>query len=115
MRVLLDENLPADLRKDFPAHEIFSIRYLGWAGKKNGALLKLMLENGFKALLTYDKNLRYQQNFSKYPITVFLLAAPLNTYDELTKLSPQVATYLDSGNPPIGSVLILPPPIPPKT
>ncbi len=34
-----------------------------------------MLSENFDALLTFDKNLRYQQNFSKYPIAVFVLTA----------------------------------------
>ena len=60
MRLLLDENLPKRLKEDFPEHEIFTVRDKGWNGIKNGALLKLMLEEEFDALLTFDKNLRYQ-------------------------------------------------------
>ena len=39
-----------------------------------------MLEKEFDTLLTFDKNLQYQQNFAKYPITVFVLNAEDNTY-----------------------------------
>jgi hypothetical protein len=39
-----------------------------------------MLENGFQALLTFDKNLQHQQNFQQYTITVFVLSAPNNTF-----------------------------------
>lgn len=61
---------------------------------KNGALMQEMLKNNFDALLTFDKNLQYQQNFEKYPITVFVLSARINTYAELTKLSPQIIEFL---------------------
>ena len=36
-----------------------------------------MLENGFDALITFDKNLQYQQNFSKYPLHVIVLTLSL--------------------------------------
>jgi hypothetical protein len=60
-------------------------------------LLKLLIENQFDALLTFDKNLQHQQNFLKYTITVFVLSAPINSYDELTKLSPIIKQYLLQG------------------
>ena len=66
MRLLLDENLPKRLKNDFPEHEVFIVRDKGWNGIKNGELLKLMIANGFDALMTFDKNLQHQQNFSKY-------------------------------------------------
>ncbi len=65
MLLLLDENLPKRLKLDFPEYEIFTVRDRQWNGIKNGELLKLLLENLFDALLTYDKNLQHQQNFSK--------------------------------------------------
>ena len=57
MRLLLDENLPRRLKQDFPKHEVFTVREKGWNGITNGALLQLMLEYNFDALLTFDKNL----------------------------------------------------------
>ena len=59
MRLLLDENLPKRLKLDFPEHEIFTVRDKHWNGIKNGELLKLLLENFFNALLTFDKNLQH--------------------------------------------------------
>ena len=80
MKLLLDENLPKRLKQDFPEHEIYTVRDLGWNGKTNGELLKLMIENNFDVLMTFDKNMRYQQNFSKYSIPVFVLNAEDNSY-----------------------------------
>ena len=106
MRLLLDENLPKRLKLDFPDHEIFTVRDKEWNGIKNGKLLSLLLENDFDALFTFDKNLSYQQNFSKYTITVFVLNAPINSYVELTKLSSQIHDYLN--RPPLmhGPIII---------
>lgn len=106
MRLLLDENLPKRLKQDFPEHEVFTVRDMQWNGMKNGELLNLLVENSFDALLTYDKNLQHQQNFSKYTITVFVLVAKINQYKELTKLPPKVKNHLESGELPIGPLIV---------
>ncbi|MFD2784561.1 DUF5615 family PIN-like protein [Hymenobacter rubripertinctus] len=106
MKLLLDENLPKRLRQDFPEHEVFTVRDKGWNGIKNGELLKLMVADGFDALLTFDKNLQYQQNFAKYTLTVFVLTAAINQYRVLTLLSPQVNELLAGVDLPIGPIVI---------
>ncbi len=106
MRLLLDENLPKKLKFDFLGHEIYTVRDKNWNGIKNGELLKLLLDNNFDALLTFDKNLQHQQNFEKYTTTVFVLIAAINTYEELTHLSPLVKEYLLNEELPGGAVII---------
>ena len=106
MKLLLDENLPKRLKLDFTKHEIYTVRDKGWNGIKNGQLLKLLIENQFDALFTFDKNLSYQQNFSKYTITVFVLNASINSYSELSKLSAKVHSYLENPPLPIGPIVI---------
>jgi hypothetical protein len=106
MRLLLDENLPKRLKQDFITHEVYTVREKSWNGIKNGELLKLLIENKFDALLTFDKNLQHQQNFLKYTITVFVLSAKMNTYEELTKLTPIVQSYFNKDRLPVGAVVI---------
>lgn len=106
MRLLLDENLPKRLKLDFPGHEVYSVREMGWNGVKNGVLLKLLSENSFDVLLTYDKNLQHQQNFRKYTLAVFVLTAKSNQYEELTKLTPRINEYLNSEQMPTGPLVI---------
>ena len=96
MLLLLDENLPKRLKSDFPDHEIFTVRDKGWSGIKNGELLQLMVADKFDALLTFDKNLQHQQNFLKYPITVFVLSALNNTFEQLKPLAPLINQILSS-------------------
>ncbi len=43
MRLLPDENLPKQLKIDFPNHDVFMVRNMGWNGIKNGELLSLMV------------------------------------------------------------------------
>lgn len=106
MRLLLDENLPKRLKLDFAEHEIYTVRDKGWNGIKNGDLLKLLLENKFDARFTFDKNLQHQQNFTKYTITVFVLSAPINSYHELTKLTPDIKNHLNKSPLPAGAIII---------
>ena len=65
-----------------------------------------MIEDNFDALLTFDENLRYQQNLNKYTLTVFVLSARINNYEELTKLTAMVKEYLDEKPLPSGAVVI---------
>ncbi|MDO1445960.1 hypothetical protein Q0590_06835 [Rhodocytophaga aerolata] len=90
MKILLDENLPKRLKKDFPAHDIYTIWEKAWNGKKNGELMALLKADEFQILMTFDKNLPFQQNFDKYPITVFVLDAADNTYTTLKELVPLI-------------------------
>ncbi len=94
-----DENLPKKLKFDFSEHEIYTVSDKGWNSKKNGELLKLMLEESFDVLFTFDKNLQFQQNFRKYPIAVIVLNAMDNSYLTLRELIPQIKDTLRENLP----------------
>lgn len=94
MKLLLDENLPKRLKQEFKEQEVYTVAEKGWSGISNGELLALLIENNFDALITFDKNLQYQQNFSKYPVTVIVLNAPDNTYLTLKQLVHKVEEVL---------------------
>lgn len=80
MRILLDENLPKRLKLDLSEYEVFTVRDRKWNGLKNGELLIKLMQENFQVLITFDKNLEFQQNFSKFPITVLTIKAEDNTY-----------------------------------
>ena len=63
MRVLLDENLPHDLTGALIGHSVSTVQALGWAGTKNGALLK-RASGLIDALVTMDRNLEHQQDIN---------------------------------------------------
>jgi predicted nuclease of predicted toxin-antitoxin system len=94
MRLLLDENLPKRLKQDFKEHEIYTVADKGWTGISNGKLLALLTENEFDGLLTFDKNLQYQQNFTKYTIAVIVLNAADNSYTTLKQLVQKIKDVL---------------------
>lgn len=99
-------SLPKRLKSDFSEHEVFTVRDRGWNGIKNGELLQLMVDHEFQTLLTFDKNLQHQQNFAKYPLTVFVLSAVNNTYQQLVPLVPFVKKIIDSGRLQAGPIVI---------
>ena len=94
MKLLLDENLPKRLKEVLHPHQVFTVREMDWNGIKNGELLKLMIANGFDALLTFDKNLQYQQNFKKPTIPVIILNASDNSFVTLSKLKDRILKVL---------------------
>ena len=77
MRLLLDECVPARLRKALPSHQVSTVGLEGWSGVKNGKLLALAASK-FDAFITVDKNLPYQQNTSSLPVAVVVLDALSN-------------------------------------
>lgn len=96
MKLLLDENLPKRLKHDLSEHEIYTTADKGWTGISNGKLLTLLIENNFDALLTFDKNLQYQQNFKKYNIAVIVLNASDNSYLTLKQLVKEIKRILST-------------------
>lgn len=58
MKVLLDECLPKKLKREVNGDVVKTVPEMGWAGKKNGVLLRLA-EQEFDVLLTNDQNLEY--------------------------------------------------------
>lgn len=90
MKILLDESLPRKLKYDFGGeHEVLTVRDMGWLGKKNGELLKLMTDNIFELFVTVDKNLPYQQILQRLQLTIIVLCAKNNTRETLRLLIPK--------------------------
>jgi predicted nuclease of predicted toxin-antitoxin system len=99
MKILLDESLPRKLKNDFGTqHEVWTVRDKDWLGQKNGALLKLMVENNFELFVTVDRNLQYQQNLEQLPLTIIVLSAVDNRRETLAKLIPKLFDRLAEGN-----------------
>ncbi len=59
--MLVDECLPEELVEWLAKLDVTTVQQIGWAGVKNGELLR-RAEDRFGVFLTADKNLRYQQN-----------------------------------------------------
>jgi len=72
-RVLFDEDVPRQLRRDLPEFKIRTVQEEGWSSTKNGELLRLSSPT-FDVLVTADKRLRHQQNIARYDIGVVVIA-----------------------------------------
>ena len=73
MRVLFDQGTPAPLRELLVGHEVSTAYERGWSMLENGDLLAAAEDHGFAALVTTDKNLRYQQNLATRSIAIVVL------------------------------------------
>jgi predicted nuclease of predicted toxin-antitoxin system len=106
LRVLLDENVDRRLKRDLAeGHEIVTVAEAGWAGKKNGELLRLA-EKRFDILLSTDKGIPHQQNVLRFDLAVVLLRAKSNAYEDLAPLMDEVNRKLDHAEP--GTVFRIP-------
>lgn len=96
MRILLDECSPRPIKRELADYEIRTVVEMGWSGKKNGELLRLMNQEGFTVLLTTDQNLRYQQNLKQVGVAVVVLVARSNRLPDLVPLIPDVRSVLST-------------------
>lgn len=87
MKIIIDECVPHLVKKRLPEREIKTAQKMGWAGVKNGELLKLV-EAEFDVFITSDKNLRYQQNLQERKIAILLL--PSNQVPVIENLLPLI-------------------------
>ena len=62
------------------AHVVSTAYEMGWAELDNGALLAAA-ERDFEALVTTDRNLRYQQNLSGRQLAILIL--PTNSWPKI--------------------------------
>ena len=99
MRILLDECVPRRLRRELPGQDVRTVPEVGWSGKKNGALLALMVAQGFEVLMTVDQNLRHQQNLQASGVAVIVLVAASNRLADLLPLMPSAQVALSSISP----------------
>ncbi len=99
MKLLLDENLPHQLRRELPGHECFTVAFMGWAGIENGELLAIAAASGFDALVTKDAKLQYEQNLKDLPVAVLILRAASNDMDDIRPLLPQALAALTALKP----------------
>jgi len=85
---LLDEQLPRQLAREFPGHEVHTVQQQGWAGLGNGELLRRAAAEGFEVFMTADQNLQFQQNLAKSSLSVLVLVAESSALEDLLPLVP---------------------------
>ena len=104
MKILLDECVDRRLARDLGGHNVTSVPQHGWAGIKNGSLMKLA-EAEFDVFITVDRNLSFQQNLPQFDIAVIVLTAVSNRYQDLAPFAPTILDSLRDLKP--GAVVVL--------
>jgi predicted nuclease of predicted toxin-antitoxin system len=94
MKLLLDENLPHQLRHEIPGHDCSTVAYMDFSGVENGELLRRAAAAGFDALVTKDANVQYEQNLVNLPIAVVILHAATNDIDDIRPILPNLLNEL---------------------
>jgi hypothetical protein len=99
MLVLLDEQLPRHLAREIGGHNVSTVQQRGWAGLKNGELLRVAADAGFEVLVTADRNLQFQQNLSQSRLGIILPIAPSNALEDILPLVPNLLATILKASP----------------
>jgi len=94
MKILLDECIDRRLATQLSGHEVKTVSQMGWAGIKDGEVLRLT-EGEFEILITVDRNLPFQQNLAVLDLAVLVLQVPSNRLADLQVLVPKILAIVD--------------------
>ena len=98
MRVLLDEQIPLDLADMLAGHSADSVVGRGWAGVKNGELLR-RVAGQYDVLITMDRNMEFQQRTASLSFAIVVLRAPSNRIAHLLPLVPALLAAITGSAP----------------
>ncbi len=104
MRILLDENIPADLASLLAGHIVETVHSAGWAGVRNGTLLRLAAA-AYDMFVTMDRSIEYQQNYPALALGIVVVRAKSNRMADLESLVPAIQEAVRSVKP--GQLLIV--------
>lgn len=95
MKILFDECIPQRLRSYVPEHTIVTVPEAGWAGMKNGELIK-KASGTFDVFVTVDRNLSFQQNPATLSLPVIVIHSRSNKLKDLESFIPQLLKLLQT-------------------
>ena len=98
MRVLLDEQLPFDLPAEFPGHLVHTVASRGWAGIKNGDLLRRMSVQ-YDVLVTMDRSIEFRHRVAALSFGIVVVRARSNRMQDLKPLVGSIAAAVDAIRP----------------
>lgn len=77
MRIVLDECVPARLKRAFPGHAVLSVTETGWRTSKDGLLLGFA-QDRFDVFVTVHPRLETQIDLSKFRLGFIVARVPNN-------------------------------------
>lgn len=104
-RVLFDENMPRQLRRDLPEFAIRTVQEEGWGGLENGNLLR-QAASKFDVLVTADQRMRYQQNVALFSIGIVVIETFDTRVRNLRRFIPQLGEAIRQVA--VGTVVVIP-------
>src|SRR3954468_769303 len=99
MRLLLDECVPKQLRRHLKGHNPITVAAAGWAGIKNGRLLKLAAGKAFEAFITTDQGYEFQQNPATLPLSIVIIFSKSNAMPDVLPFVPRLLMSLSNLKP----------------
>lgn len=97
-KILLDECIDGRLARHLHPHAVTTVAKAGWAGTRNGQLLR-KAESEFDVFITVDRNLSFQQPLLDFDMAVMVLRAPTNRLQDLLPLVPRLLKAMASAGP----------------
>ena len=94
MKILFDQGAPVPLRRHLHPHLVDTTFERGWSTLQNGDLLTQAESDHYDALITTDRNLKYQQNLSNCIIRILVLTT--TSWPKIRKKANQVRKALES-------------------
>ena len=99
MRILIDECIDERFRNFLSGHDCQTARYAGFAGLKNGDLLKAAEPAQFDVFLTVDQGIEYQQNLTGRKIAIIVFRTKSNRVKDLLRHVPTCLAHMESIQP----------------
>lgn len=97
MRVLFDQNVPRALRNFLPGHAVRTAAEMGWSTLANGDMVDTAERAGFEAIITADRNLRFQVDIRSRSLAVIILST--NHWPTLRRGAPVILRALQRARP----------------
>ena len=98
MRILLDECVPARLRRAFPGHSVKTVTECGWRSGKDFALLGFA-EKTFDVFVTVDRRLSRENDLSRYRLGFLIANVPNNRLEAFEPLFERLKLAAESVKP----------------
>jgi len=92
VRVLLDECLPARLKRALPGHAVQTVPEAGWRSSKDGVLLRFA-EKNFDVFVTIDKAMEREHHLAAFSLGFIILQVKSN---RLIDFQPILAQLTDA-------------------
>jgi hypothetical protein len=100
--------MPRKLRGDIPEYAVRTVQEEGWAGLKNGELLRAVTSSAaFDVFVTVDQRLRYQQNIGLLSVGVVVIETFDTTLVNLRTMLPQLRAAIEDTPP--GTITVVKP------